>query len=83
MIPQPPEFFALHSTDHRRDGEEQLCRLRRVDLDREPLARTRNVYDTRLVDGAGRLDVFDRHRIVTGMIPRFRNFCLTSAGSVR
>ena len=69
--------------EQRRDAQQQLRRLRGVDLDRETPARTRDVYDSRLLDGAGWLDVFDCHRTVTGTIALFRKFCLTSTGIVR
>jgi hypothetical protein len=68
---------------HRRDAQQQLGRLRRVDLDGERLTGARDVDDTRLGNGAGLLDVFDCHRTVTVMIQRSHAKCLTSEAVVR
>ena len=85
LDPGRPELVRvlLVLDEERRDAEQQLRRLRGVDLDRSSLARARDVDDARLLDGAGLLGFFDRHRTVTRMIPRFRELCLTSPGTVR
>src|SRR5207248_10245089 len=68
--------IAFRADEQRWDAEHQLGRLRRVDLDREGLARARDVYDARRDRKSTRLN--SSHRTISYAV-----FCLKKKKNIK